>query len=186
MTRRFGSLVVLALVGGLPSLQVAGNDGESKSALIPELGWRIDDKEDAAWLQVPGRGLVLLTGGGNELTMTSSANLAPRYELQLDEIAYALAVNGESGDAVFFLATSSEDFVSPEGVKVGQHFAAVSQPEDHRLGEEPGWACFVCLPSGWAASFPALDKSHRWLDCDEHKRLNSRVVWFFKRAGTCE
>lgn len=72
-------------------------------------------------------------------------------EVLLRGVHYTLGVDRDQ--TVMYVSTEDQDFVSPEGVRIGQRYEDVRQVAASDLIRERGWAFYMALPSGWNAAF---------------------------------
>ena len=82
---------------------------------------------------------------------------------------------------VKYISTSDSGFRTPEGIKVGTPLVDLMRDGKFKLHHEPGWACYVPLPSGWAASFNYFDDKGNIIPCEDLESRDASVTWFFKR-----
>ncbi len=105
---------------------------------------------------------------------TASGSIDRSHDVYIHGMKWTVAVRGDS-DRVVYLATEDGRFVTPEGIHVGSTISDAMKAADDDLGCEPGFLCYVILPSGWravASSFPA----------ESDTPMDTATVWFlFKR-----
>ncbi len=82
--------------------------------------------------------------------LVSPGQFQQHWVWPFDGVEYSLGVD-ERG-TVQYLATSSTEVSTPEGVIVGQTFAELEMVEGVRVVEWPGWGYVAELPSGWKAA----------------------------------
>lgn len=173
----------LFVAGLLVSPQPSAESIDSKR-LLPDIGWSFRADPDAEpMLEVPGRGEIPVRRGLGE-TMTSSSSFHPEFKVSIDGVEYSFSATKLPRGTLRYIATSDPEFRTPEGVHSGQELRGILQSADEPLREETGWACFVCLDSGWAAYFASFDEILRWVPCNEIDPKDP-ITGFFKRRGTC-
>ncbi|MCB1036833.1 MAG: hypothetical protein KDD47_23610 [Acidobacteria bacterium] len=183
-SRRLGFffLMAVSILYGFPS---APAEGPARERLLPDLGWTvIGTTADSAVLEIPGRGPTPLFREEAAM-MESAASFAPAYSLHLEGVAYSV-VAGRQSEELTFIVTTDTAFLTPEGAAIGQEFQTLLADHGGELRQETGWACYLCLPSGWAAGLPVLSDDTKWIPCEDHKLDDAEISWFFKRAGTCK
>ena len=109
--------------------------------------------------------------------LTGSSQTRPHYRLTVDETELTLGV--DSNGKIVYVWVDSQDFQTPENVSVGSSLKETQKASGAEIMHEPGWGCFLPLPSGWNAYFS--------LECPEpldDAFLNSATVTgLFKREG---
>jgi hypothetical protein len=85
----------------------------------------------------------------NELLMVASAQMYPMYEVTAEGLDITVCV--DSVHRIRWVSTADTDFVSPEGLRVGDPIERALVAADAGVISEPGWAWYVRLPSGWNA-----------------------------------
>lgn len=185
MWHRIGLLPPCLLLAGLGGVALAGTEDSPAETLLPEIGWVVRDAAtDEAVLELPDGEEARLDLHG-DLFMTGSGGLDLTFELNLDGIDYSVAVAPGERVRIFFISTTDPAFRSPEGVAVGHRLREVLDAQGGEIEQERGWACFVCLPSGWAAGLPALGEGGRWIPCGAHDPDTVKISWFFKKRLYC-
>lgn len=91
------------------------------------------------------------------LELASPSQFWPSYALNLEGIIYSIGVDTgislpEGDNRVRYVATSTPEFRTPEGVGVGFTVQQLKSVTSAKPRCETGWACFVPLPSGWNAA----------------------------------
>jgi len=86
---------------------------------------------------------------------SSPSQFWPSYEVEVAGIVYMVGV--DKAKRVRFIHTTGRQFRTPEGVDFGWTYDRLQKTFKRDAVCERGWACFVGLPSGWAASFMKLD-----------------------------
>jgi hypothetical protein len=106
--------------------------------------------------------------------IVQSAQTWPSYQLVVGSARYVI---GLEKNRVRYIGVSDPKFKTSEGLSVASTFAEVLQASPDKGSNEPGWAYFVPLRSGWSAAFKASAPTKAQL-----------VSWFFKRCegyGKC-
>ena len=107
-----------------------------------------------------------------EVILAGPSQIYPAYALEVEGVAFELGVKERK---VAFVRTSSRDFSTPDGVRVGMPLQAVLE----RGGSGPvmitGWAFVVALPSGWSAAF-----THGETQTEEPLPVEATVAWLFR------
>ena len=104
---------------------------------------------------------------------SSPSQFWPSYEVEVGGIVYVVGV--DKSRRVRFIHTISRQFRTPEGVDLGWTYDRLQKAFKRDAMCERGWACFVGLPSGWAASFMKLGPP---------VEANDKIGSFFQR-GWC-
>jgi len=108
------------------------------------------------------------------LLITSPSSADPCYFCRYGDIDLMVAVDDDND--IIHISTDDEDFVTPEGVRVGTILRDILAIPGTQLSEVRGWAYIVVLPSGWTAAFfdvdtnnavaPTTDTPVKWLFMD--------------------
>ena len=83
------------------------------------------------------------------LIVVAPAQMWPKHEWVDRGIEYSLAANQAR---LQYIATSSLEVQTPDGVRVGQTLEEVLRAQELEVQLWPGWGYFVELPSGWKAA----------------------------------
>jgi hypothetical protein len=86
-----------------------------------------------------------------ESIMVSPAQIQKKWLWKFDGELYSLGI--DKNKRVQYLATSSKNVITPEGVCVGQSFSEVQKVKGIEIAKWPGWGYVAELPSGWKAAF---------------------------------
>ncbi len=119
------------------------------------------------------------------VTLSSSAQFRPLYVTTIGGIEYSLGL--DDLNRVRYIAVDDPLFVTTDGVKAGWTRGQLESEFEVEIRCEPGWACFLALPSGWHAAFRVFDKITIGEAVDYRTRAPSEddaAVWFFQR-GAC-
>lgn len=110
--------------------------------------------------------------------ITGPSNMEPVYEIQVLTVPFQIA---QSTERIDYVSTSSPDFTTPEGIRVGMTMAEVRKQVGGELREEHGWGCYMELESGWRAGFDVSHMVGDWRSCKEQITPQSEVVFFYAR-----
>ena len=112
------------------------------------------------------------------LILTGPARSRPSYTAVIGRDIFTLAT--DTDEKIVYIWTGSESFQTPENVSVGSSLKESQKSSKAEMMHEPGWGCYLPLPSGWNAYFS--------LECPEpldDSFLNSaKVTGLFKRNGS--
>jgi hypothetical protein len=86
----------------------------------------------------------------SNLIQTSSGQLQPYEELIINHVVFQLVLKGKDTS---FISTRDQNFITPEGYKIGIEWSQISMQLRNRLITEPGFAYYIELPSGWKVGF---------------------------------
>ena len=147
----------------------------------PDLHWKVLESESSYYVALPDGSRVEL-GDDHSRLLTSSCSMDPVRRLTLDGVKYAIALAGAREFLrIKYIETSDPAFLSPDGVSITSTYRDLQAVGAGPLKKELGWACYVCLPSGWAA---AVSGSPSDESCSTIGG-SSVVRWFFQKASTC-
>jgi hypothetical protein len=149
----------------------------TSAILTPRLEWAVvTSPEGLALALTTGEQLKLREANG--LVFAGSASLVNAYRLRVNGIEYTVALYGSR---VHYIEVVDRRFVTPDGLSLGSTYGELLRAGGTAVWEEPGWACFVCLPSQWAAGMAFSMEPNA---CDSISET-SRPKWFFRRESTC-
>lgn len=84
------------------------------------------------------------------VTVAASAQTWPAYDARVGDVRFIVGVDANA--RVRFVATRDPNFVSPEGLRVGDHAVrAEAAAPAAAVVREVGWGHYIPLPSGWNA-----------------------------------
>jgi hypothetical protein len=122
---------------------------------------------------IEATGQLWVTGPGKDM--------GPLYHLELDDVRYEIAFCGDPTPTIFNIETRDENFVSPEGIRVGSSLKKVDSVSLSwiQLSGVNHAGHSLCLPSGWLAYFdPAAVAAKRpW--------RRSKVIRMIHAKGIC-
>lgn len=100
--------------------------------------------------EVPTVGSVLRPRGESHRELVvASAQTYPMYRATARGLDLIFCVDREN--RVRWVSTSDSDFVSPEGLRIGDPITRAAALAGEPVQSEIGWAWYVALPSGWNA-----------------------------------
>ena len=105
----------------------------------------------SAVIPQPGSRLPRTARPTGKLIMIHSADIAEEFSLSVGGRVFSLGVS--SKHRVSHIETRDPQFITPEGVRVGNLVSSALNVPGARFGQWPGCFAFVVLPSGWAAGF---------------------------------
>jgi len=83
--------------------------------------------------------------------LASPSQIYDSHKMTADGIVYTLGVSREG--VLRYLETQDESFATPDGVSIGMRLEDLERSFGSPILNEPGFAYFVRLPSGWNAAF---------------------------------
>jgi hypothetical protein len=108
--------------------------------------------------------------------MTSSSSIEEVYKIFRDGIEYDIALDEKN--LIHYIDTIDPDFVTPEGLKMGDKYKVVKKRTDSIVWREAGYAYYIEFPSGWRAGFV----QGRTLTEGEVLSDEAEIKWFYKRS----
>jgi hypothetical protein len=108
-----------------------------------------------------------------KMIMVSGGQIFASKEIKIKVISFDLVLDGTD---TTYLATTEENFKTPEGYNVGMQLSELPSDIQKDLIKEPGWAYYYKLPSRWSLGFC------EGTSCtDNYPTSKSKVKWIFKR-----
>ena len=104
----------------------------------------------------------------------SAGTITQAYSVILENVLFQVVVNDRN--EIVFIMTEDQSFQSREGATMGMSLKEIASLSEGDLVEEPGWAFYYPLPSGWRAAFTVGDSMTERLPGD-----SVPVRWYFKR-----
>lgn len=168
---------LLVVVASCVSVRSSGVESSVQQVTVPDVTWDVV-KSDSGYAVVAPDEQRFEILGRLAMVFTSSASWDPAWVLEVKGVTYTLALDPRGHLRIQFIETTDSRFRSPEGAAKGDQYKDLLEVGAGVVREEPGWACFVCLPSAWGA---VLHRDY----CDRGDD-SSKVLGFFQRRGTCD
>ncbi|GJQ61108.1 MAG: hypothetical protein SCALA702_01610 [Melioribacteraceae bacterium] len=113
----------------------------------------------------------------NLLILASSAQTWEAHEILVNNTKYTLGISNDY--RVKHISTVDSDFISPEGLKIGDSISKISNKESLNIKEERGWGIYGTLDSGWfvfLGGVPGSDSINM-----QNVLTEGKISMFFKR-----
>jgi len=110
----------------------------------------------------------------------------PHYIAVVNHVRFSLGLDDQNRTR--YLSTDDAKFTTPDGVGVGWLFEDLQAEFEVEPACDPRSSCFVQLPSGWYAGFPARKRNLAGKAIvyeAEPPKSGDQVSYLFKR-GTCK
>jgi hypothetical protein len=117
--------------------------------------------------------------GPKKLRMIASAQLSPFTEITRGGVKYTVAVD-KSGKAIY-IDCADKSFRTPEGLGPDATLVQVLSAGGSAVVEEPGWAYYSVLPSGWHALFYGFRVDGEKVEFEPAPVSTTKVNMYFQR-----
>ena len=91
-----------------------------------------------------------------QVILISSAQLAKAYKIKFEGLEFS--IGSDNDDKIVYVGTYDTNFSTPEHISVNSSLSELLAVSNDSLINEPGWAWYSRLPSGWLACFGYLEK----------------------------
>jgi hypothetical protein len=109
-----------------------------------------------------------------KMIQVSSGQTSPYETTKINGCNFDLITKDKD---TIYLVTRDENFLTPEGYKIGTKFEKLPKHIRSRLTKEPGWGYYYKLASGWTLGFC------EGISCtDKYPKNDSKVKWIFRRS----
>ncbi len=106
------------------------------------------------------------------MTLAGSAQSYPSYLVSFHDVVFEIGVENNT---ILYISVNDKNFVSPEGLRIGNSLADALKIAQAKMSHEAGWAYYVHLKSGWNAGLAENNPN------TGHLAPNAKIVWFFRR-----